>query len=178
MKKRDCGVSLSITSKLNYVETIKSWDGAQKCAHEFIVNEIDERNAGWVWHVGHDFPDLFQYPNPLILGSFAWTDTISKQRWIRPQHVRRLGHVDRKTTSSQVARAYLKYKLGDDYRRIRTVQYKYFVNNRKSQPLYASPCHLKSAVYIDIKAAYWTIIRVLGLTVDYMPQKWLAYGVD
>jgi hypothetical protein len=110
-----------------------------------------------------------------MMGSFSWTDPVNKIKWIRPQHAYTLADVPGYVTPSQVSRAYLHYKYDGQRGRLRKSQAKHCVDNRKGAPLYCTPCYLPDAVYVDLKAAYWSIVRAVGLRPEYLPGKYLAH---
>lgn len=143
-------------------------------AHANVKAVLNKKNDGYTFRIGHDFPTLREYGGTLMCGSFGWTDTRNKIKWIRPQHAYTMKGVQGYVTPSQVARAYLTTKFGDRRHRMRAAQAQYAVDNRKSAPLYAAPGYIDDAVYVDIKSAYWTIIQAVGLAPEYMPHRFLA----
>jgi hypothetical protein len=80
---------------------------------------------------------------------------------------------DTYASPSDLARLYLNLRWKKVRRRITTTQWKEFYENHRSTPLYVSPCHLDNAYYIDIRSAYWTILRSVGWDVDYHPLGWV-----
>lgn len=111
-----------------------------------------------------------------IIGSFSWTSTSTKQRWILQSDAHNYGAGW--VTPADIARDYLETKFGGKKRRIGTKQYKDFYGNRRNAPIWAEPCELEHAVYIDIKSAYWSITKAVGWDVDYMPNQWLRVLSD
>lgn len=81
-------------------------------------------------------------------------------------------------TSADLARLYLNIRWKAVRRRITTLQWKEFYEKPRSMPLWAEPCTLENGYYIDIRSAYWTILRAVGWNVDYMPNKWLKVSDD
>jgi hypothetical protein len=55
-----------------------------------------------------------------------------------------------------------------------TNQYHLIMDRRRSHPLYANPCVLEDAYYIDLQSAYWSIMSIVGWDVDYCPGKWIG----
>lgn len=47
---------------------------------------------------------------------------------------------------------------------------------RKRMPLYAYPCIVKDAVYLDIKSAWFSIVNLVGWDCEYYPSRWLGRG--
>ena len=110
----------------------------------------------------------------MIIGSFSWVGMKSKTRYIQASTAIPVGSL--LATPGDVARDYLREKF-PKRNRITTDQYQR-VTVHRHHPLYAAPCRIDDAVYIDLKAAYWSIIRIVGWDVDYNPGRWLGQGSD
>jgi hypothetical protein len=41
-------------------------------------------------------------------------------------------------------------------------------------PLYCQPCENFEGVYIDVKSAYWQIVKTLGWDIDYCPNRYIG----
>lgn len=140
------------------------------------MNEIsEERNAKWSIEIVNEFPEIKTINSPVILGSFAWSSNVLKKKWMNAHHATDLGggHV----TPADIARDYLTARGHKaSKRRMTTQQYHALVLNKKSAPLYAYPCEIEDAVYVDLKSAYWSILRVVGWDLEYNPNLWLAVG--
>lgn len=117
------------------------------------------------------FP-LQEIDSMTILGSFAWSSPASKRKWVHIKNAR----LDRVwSTPADRARDYLTVnKFHKQRRRVTTQQYEAVIARRRSHPLYAEPCVLEDAVYVDIKSAYWSILSLVGWDVDYNPGRWLG----
>lgn len=138
-----------------------------------VVRERDERMHVDIIPQWFPVTDLSAYT---ILGSFAWSSPASKEKWILKKGAR----LDAAwVTPGDRARDYLRVAgFTKKRRRVTTQQYHSLFDERRSHPLYAVPCKLENAYYIDIKSAYWTILQVIGWDVDYNPGKWLGVGRD
>jgi hypothetical protein len=135
-----------------------------------------ERAEGWTVHLIDKWFDPFKLEYPTIMGSFSWTQVSTKTKWIIKKHATDVSGVWQ--TPGGVARDYLHIKYGNEYRRVTTSQYESTVKTWRSPPLYAVPCELESAVYLDLKSAYWQIVRRGGWDVDYNPGRWLMKQSD
>jgi hypothetical protein len=47
---------------------------------------------------------------------------------------------------------------------------------RKYMPIYADPCIMRDAVYVDIASAWYSIVMLAGWNVEYNPGKWFGFG--
>jgi len=52
------------------------------------------------------------------------------------------------------------------------------INEHRAAPLYAKIGQYADMAYVDLKAAYWSIIQVVGWDVDYHPGRWLGKRSD
>lgn len=107
-----------------------------------------------------------------IIGGFAWTSVVAKKKWILQSKAENFGAGW--VSPSDVARDYLNTKYGKKRRRVTTAQYQATCTEKRSQPLLAIPGYMPDAVYIDLKSAYWSILKVVGWDVDYHPGRFMA----
>jgi hypothetical protein len=122
------------------------------------------------------FPAIQQFKEEVILGMDCWTSP--RGRW---RLMRRDAAIETPwgyETPGGLARLYLSVKFPDRRVRTRKAQWQYFVAGRRSAPLYAQPGSLVDAVYVDLKAAYWSICRAVGWDCDVMPGQWFSQGQD
>jgi len=75
----------------------------------------------------------------------------------------------------QMARDYLTVK---NIRSSRITGEQLNIFNEKQPPMLAFPGRYSDMAYVDLKAAYWSIMRVMGWGVDYFPGLWLAKKDD
>lgn len=113
---------------------------------------------------------------PAIVGTFSITSPTTKQRWMLAKDSYEFEGI--RVTPTDLTRAYLEEKYGSKKRRITTEQYRNFYDDRRNAPLYAEPCEIPEAVYIDIKSAYWSILQAVSWDVDYMPGAWVSKKSD
>ncbi len=135
-----------------------------------------EKNAGMTIHIVDRFPALADLQGMTYLGSFAWTCKATNERWVKRQHAYDLGAGI--VTPSDIARDYIEVKFGGKRLRCNSKQWAEVVKKRKHQPLYALPCTLPNAYYLDLKSAYWQLLMIGGFDVDYMPKRYLSPRSD
>jgi hypothetical protein len=75
-------------------------------------------------------------------------------------------------TITDVSRDYLTAKY--PVRRIRRDQGKMLKQHPPA--LFTNPGFYKDMVYLDVRSAYWTIIKIVGWDVDLWPGKWIGVG--
>lgn len=141
-----------------------------------ITDTLIEKYTGWKIELVEKMPLTRELTETTFIGAFSWTQIGAKRRWLIRRHAIDIGqgiHV----TPTDLARAYLKYKFGATYRkRCTTSQYKSCIGVHHQAPLYANPSRLDSAVYLDVKSAYWQILFTGGWNIEYNPQKWIGWG--
>lgn len=137
-----------------------------------LVNRTAERYERYRLRPVDQFPSLTQLTENVVIGSFSWLGMSTHTRWIQAATAIPLGGM--LATPGDIARDYLRIKF-PKRSRVTTDQYHRIMVHRH-HPLYAHPVELDDAVYIDLKAAYWSIMRVVGWNVDYNPGRWLGQG--
>lgn len=135
-----------------------------------------EKNEGTTIYLVNRFPELKELKAMTFLGSFSWTSKATNERWIMKDHAYNLG--GGWCTPSDIARDYLEVKFGDKRLRCNKLQWQEVVKKKKHQPIYANPCTLPNAYYLDLRSAYWQIIQIGGWDVDYMPSRYLSPRSD
>lgn len=134
-----------------------------------IESAIQEKHYKKKIDVISKFPMLDDEKESIMLGSFSWYYTHTHRKSILRPFAYDFGTF--LSTPSELARVYLELKYSkqratkaqiENFKRIRTA------------PLYASPVGFQDGAYIDIRAAYWQILQVVGWDVDYYPAHWLA----
>lgn len=121
-------------------------------------------------------PSILDIPNGLItFGSFSW--------YVRPRIGKpyRLIFKDKCrevapnlwATPTQIAREYINYKADKLPLRARMHQITACTEPKRYPPLYSGIAE-GDLVYVDMKAAYWTILQVIGWDVQYMPNKYIG----
>lgn len=136
-----------------------------------VRDYLDEHNAGWNIGVVDNMPPLTDFNERVFLGSWSWTFPAGKKRLLLAHAAQRVGA--NYVSPSAATRAYLAVKYPDIKLRMTGAQAEKITVNR-AHPLYAYPCVLDDAVYLDLKSAFWSIVKVVGWDVDYNPSKWLG----
>lgn len=120
------------------------------------------------------WPILSTIHSPLFVGSFSWS--CQSEKWRIIQEKAAISTPAGWATPAELARNYLNIKY-PKRRRVTTDQY-HEVMRHRSQPLLAKPGTYGDCVYLDLKSAYWSILKVIGWDVDYFPGKWLGVKSD
>jgi hypothetical protein len=135
-----------------------------------------EKYAGYTVHLVDKWPPMSDIECECIVGAMVITSQSTKQRWMLNKNA--VPFAGTWVTSADLARTYLNIKFKNQKRRITTLQWKEFYEKPRSMPLSAYPVQFEMGHYIDIRSAYWTILRAVGWNVDYMPNKWLSVKDD
>lgn len=142
-----------------------------------LANMLDRRlelNAGYNQIVWQQWQPLTQFTEQVFLGSFAWTCPASKRRFLYKPNITDYGAGW--VTPSDIARDYLHVKFTKPFRA--TKGQLEAVREPRLLPIHAEKCSLADAVYLDIRSAYWSILSVVGIDVQYHPNRWLAVRSD
>lgn len=115
-------------------------------------------------------PKNLQPKERVIMGTYSRTWTKAMVREMLFSKTVDLGYG--RCTLTDVARDYLVAKYPK--RRILREQGKLL--KQYPPPFYTKPGYFPAMAHIDIRAAYWTIMRIVGWDVDYWPTRWLAVG--
>lgn len=153
------------------MNSLSQWDMLQR------MNEIRrEKNDGMTIEVVSRFPPLESLKGMTFIGSFAWTSKATKQKWIHEKHAYEFGAG--LVTPADIARDYLDAKFEGKRLRCNSIQWREVVNKKRSAPLFADPCTLTKAYYIDLKSAYWQLLQIGGYDCDYSPQRFFSPRSD
>lgn len=137
------------------------------------LKERREATTPTTWRRGLPPHEVLSPEGMWVLGTYSYTN--------RNLHTRLADKTDTIFlapyiyTPSELARDYLTYRYGKA-RRICKEQWRLFRNTAPAAPLYAKPGLYRDYQYVDLKAAYWSIVNLVGWDVDYMPERWLSYG--
>lgn len=118
------------------------------------------------------FPDIRLFNERIIWGVFSWTFPARKVRQIKKSVVRDIGNGWQ--TPSEIARDYLDFYYPKRLRA--TGAQARAICEHKTAPLFINPGVLQHGVYIDLQAAYFTIMLRYGWNVDYFPGRWIIPG--
>lgn len=125
-------------------------------------------------HLKKEFPLLRTMHEPMFLGSFTWTCQQSKWKIIRENAA--ISTPGGWASPAELARNYVSVKY-PKRRRVTTEQY-HEVMKPRSQPLLAIPGTYGDCLYLDLKSAYWSIMKIIGWDVEYFPGRWLGVKSD
>jgi hypothetical protein len=118
------------------------------------------------------FPPLPFIRTRAMIGGFSWSVPGWSVRLMKAYGLVNLGYGDQ--TPPEVARDYLMLKF---HRRMRaTGEQARAIKVPRHAPMFCIPGEMPDAVYIDIKSAYWSILRVTGWNLEYNPGRWLGTG--
>lgn len=153
------------------MKSLSQWDMLQ------VMNAIRrEKNEGMTIEVVSRFPPLESLTGLTYLGSFSWTSKAMKMKWIHEKHAYDFGAG--LLTPSDIARDYLDAKFEGKRLRCNSRQWQEIVKQKRQAPLFAEPCSLTKAYYIDLKSAYWQLLQIGGWDVDYSPSRFLSPRSD
>jgi hypothetical protein len=108
-----------------------------------------------------------------MLGAFSYALQTSRKRLLRSDV---LISVDgTQDTPPALARDYLTLKYGKAGR-VTWPQVKRLKETARPLPLFIKPTTFDEGYYIDVRAAYWQIMQIVGWQVDYYPGRWLMRG--
>lgn len=139
---------------------------------EWLEEQASERRKSYQPIVVSAFPDMRDFNERVIWGTFSWSLTKSKIRLIRRSTAVSCGHGLQ--TPGDVVRDYLDYYHP---RRLRaSAEQARLLDEHVSTPLFLRPTVAGDYTYVDIKAAYWSILQLVGWDVDYFPERWIGQG--
>lgn len=148
----------------------------QQSMYAMIYEREKERFEGYKVHLLDRFFPLTRLKHSAVIGLFAWTSSELRQKWILKPHAVPNGGTW--VTPGDLARDYLSEKFQNRRVRCTTAQYAACVQDRRNTPVYCKPCTLEDAVYIDIKSAYWSILKAVGWDVNYLPGRFIGVQSD
>ncbi len=144
--------------------------------YDKMVAQGREKWAGYKVHLLKRWFPISRLTIPAYIGTFAMTSPEHKIRWIKDSNA--IPFADTWVTPADLARLYLSVKYDKVKRRINTAQWKNFYETHRSMPLWADPIYMEQAYYIDIKSAYWSILRAVGWNLQYTPGRVLGINDD
>lgn len=133
-----------------------------------VWERLAEKSAAYEYtDVVSAFPPLHHFsPHGVWVGSFSRSIPSAKWRLLHSASVLTEGSA--KATPPQVARAYLDLTFPDQLR-AKQSQIEFW-RPRRSQPMYTEVGkYNREMVYLDLKSAYWSIVKIIGWDVDYFP---------
>lgn len=141
------------------------------------MNEVRRgKLEGMQVHLVEKFPPLESLQGMTFLGSFAWTSITTGEKWINRHHAYNFG--GGWCTPSDIAKDYLAVKFPGVRLRCNKRTWEEVVKVRKHQPLFAEPCTLTNAYYLDLRSAYWQLLMLGGWDVEYSPGRFISPRSD
>lgn len=134
--------------------------------------EYRRRNDGWQNLVVTTMPNFTLTREKVYLGHAGHSYVQSKMRYILRSQAIDIGFGP--MTPSMAVRYWLSVTYPKRKPRMTRYQKAALIDNRPSPPLYCAGETYGTGVYIDIKSAYWSIVRATGWRVEYNPGKYLG----
>lgn len=130
-------------------------------------DKAEEKAARVTTYPVRELPDFRTLPVLTFLGSYSYTLPALKTRYALEDVL--ITDFGQYQTPTEASRDYLAVKYTS---KIRQFSDQYQLNAvTNSWPYLARPGNYGECVYIDLKAAYWTIVQIAGWDVDYAPGK-------
>lgn len=146
---------------------------AQGSTLDNIIDRVHRRHERYETLALAELPNPAELHEDAILGTFSYTLQSSSVRLVRSDILISLDGTAE--TPPALARDYLTTRFGKASK-IRWPQLTRLKVNTRPLPLYAKPCRFREGAYVDIQAAYWSILAATGWNVDYYPGRWLLAG--
>lgn len=137
--------------------------------------EISEKvtASNFKTEVKRTFPAISDFwDDTVFMGAFSWSVVGEKRRIIDRYAAINLPGAS--TTPSGYARAYLTLKY--DRNPAATRPQLDACNTPRSQAMMARPGRYEDMVYVDVRSAYWSILKLVAWDTDYHPGRWWGVG--
>jgi hypothetical protein len=139
-----------------------------------MIEKSHTRGENWTPTFVDKLPDPYTLEEVTIIGTYSFTMQASRRRLLVERELIRLDQ-DHRETPPAVARDYLYATFGRGPR-VKRAQMETNTDGLRPAPNFAAPCQFPEGYYIDIRSAYWDIMKIAGWNVDYWPGKWLSPG--
>lgn len=138
-----------------------------------MIDRAHNRAEKWRTQLVQELPMPEETGQTAILGIYSMCLMNSRTRLLLEPTAISIDHC--KESPAAVARDYLtvEYKRGPF---AKSTQIDAIQADLLNPPNYAEPHVFSHGFYIDIRSAYWAIMRVAGWNVDYYPGRWLLPG--
>lgn len=129
------------------------------------------RRERWTTIETVDLPEPNELGEPTIVTRYSRCAMESRRRFIRSDVLVSVNGCFEPPSS--VARDFLmiRYRHGPKWT---ADQRAAVLNEISTQPLFVKPCSFEEGFYIDLRAAYWSIMLRVGWDVNYWPGVWLS----
>lgn len=118
------------------------------------------------------FPNLRTVNDMLYWGVFSWQLPKLKERWVKSNSALLLGNLA--LTPGDAVRDYLDFYHPKTLRAIGTEARLY--GETRTAPLFVKRSLLLEGTYIDIRSAFFSIVKMVGWNINYMPGQWINPG--
>lgn len=139
-----------------------------------LIERVHERQAKWQTVRVATLPLPQELTETAILGAYSYAFSGSRTRLIRSDMVISVNGTG--DVPPALARDYLTITRGKAAP-IKWAQLKRINETARPYPIYALPQTFEDGAYIDVRAAFWSIMQVCGWATDYYPGRWLARGL-
>lgn len=178
-------MTLSAASALDFSDPFsipgtRSMIPLQREMHYQMMEYTKERLAKWKTQLLTKFFNITRLKYFTFIGSFSWTCETINMRWLYQPITVNYG--SGQVTPADLARDYLSVKFPN--RKIKCTSDQWHkcvdpeIRHQHQPPIICKPGEYRDMVYLDLKGAFWQIIRAVGWDVNYNPGKYLAKGAD
>lgn len=136
-----------------------------------LSESAQKRADNWQTFFVRQFPDVEKFDEIVMLGAHSYALINTRRRIVKDKIKIEPGVLE---TPSAIARDYVRYIYKQGPRATKAQLEN--VEGIPPVPSYARPGKFAHGFYIDIAAAYWSIMGVVGWNVDYNPGLWLSPG--
>ncbi len=136
-----------------------------------VEERIAARREKWTTSADDILPDWREIPEVAIIGTFSICGLETRRRMLlAPKCVPTPLGLE---TPPSLARDYLMVTFGGSPR-AKHAQIEYLRRTAIAAPQLARPTLFQHGYYVDLKAAYWNIMLIVGWDCDYWPGRWLS----
>lgn len=139
---------------------------------EHIREATEARHAKNEHIIYAQFPDIREIDSRVYWGVFSWGIPAWKQRYLLKQSTVRIHELE--SSPGDITRDYLDFYHPKHLHCIGAEARTY--EQHKSAPLYYAPFTSHDATYIDIDSTYFSILKLIGWNINYLPGQWLIPG--
>ena len=139
-----------------------------------LIERAKEREENYKRIVVTELPDPYGLEEITLIGNYSYTGITTRTRTVKKKSLIELDE-NTSETPPAIARDYLRIKYNHGPT-VKKIQLETLEAGIKPAPNYAKPARFDHGYYIDISAAYWSIMKIAGWNVDYYPGKWISTG--
>lgn len=139
---------------------------------DYFETKGQERHASKIHYIYSEFPDIREIKTRVYWGVFSWSLPQWKQRYLLKRSTVRIQ--DFVSSPGDLVRDYLDFYHPKALRCIGSEARIY--EEHVSAPLYFRPFTIHEGTYIDIESTYFSILKLVGWNINYLPEQWLIPG--